>query len=121
VLNDRRRVGHPYVQAAELRYCLPMGMIRAERRFAIRLFLRSLASWQPSEIEPEYVYRERREWANTVLELIVADYPDDLEVLALESLARAVLALCDNPQDADAVAWFEEAGESLLEISQLSG
>jgi hypothetical protein len=42
-------------------------------------------------------------------------------VLALESLARAVLALCDNPQDADAVAWFEEAGESLLEISQLSG
>ena len=96
-----------------------MGTIRPERRFAIRLFLRSLASWQPGEIAPDYVYEDRREWANAILGLIGQDHPDDLEMMALESLARAALALCDNPQDADVIARFEEAGRRLLEISAL--
>lgn len=98
-----------------------MGIIQTERRSAIRLFLGSLADWQPGANEPENVYQERRGWANTVLDLIGDDYLDDLELLALESLARATLALCQNPPDAATIAWFEQAGRSLLEISLLSG
>jgi hypothetical protein len=94
-----------------------MGTIPPERRFVIRLFLRSLASWKPGEIEPDYAYEDRREWANTVLGLIGHDHPDDLEMMALESLARTTLALCDNPQDANAIARLEESGRWLLEIS----
>jgi hypothetical protein len=87
-----------------------MGTIPPERRFAIRLFLRSLATWKPRETEPDYVNEDRREWAHTVLGLIGQDHPDDLEMMALESLARTTLALCDNPQDIDVIARFEEAG-----------
>jgi hypothetical protein len=63
------------------------------------------------------VYDDRQGWANTVLGLIGQDHPDDLEMMALESLARATLALCDNPHDAQVIAWFDEAGRRLLEIS----
>jgi hypothetical protein len=97
-----------------------VGTIPPERRYAIRSFLRSLASCKPGEIEPEYVYEDRRGWANTVLGLIGQDHPDDLEMMALESLACATLALCDNPHDAEVIAWFEEAGRWLLEISLAS-
>jgi hypothetical protein len=94
-----------------------MGTIRPERRFVIRLFLRSLASWKPGEVEPDYMYEDRRNWANTVLGLIGQDHPEDLEMMALESLARTTLALCVNPEDVDVIARFEEAGRRLLEIS----
>ena len=93
-----------------------MGTIPPKRRFAIRLFLRSLASWKPREIETDRVYEDRRRWANTILGLIGQE-PDDLEMMALECLACATLALCDNPHDADAIARFEEAGRWLLDIS----
>jgi hypothetical protein len=63
-----------------------MGTIRSGRRFAIRLFLRSLASWKPGETEPASVYAERRGWANTVLELIGQD-PADRNWLA-KAIAR---------------------------------
>lgn len=105
---------------ALLRYRLPMGRIRPQGRFAIRLFLRSLASWKPGETALDEVDAGRRQWATTVLDLLGDDCPDDLEMLALESLARAALALCDNPGNAEVVAWFEEAGRGMLEISQLS-
>ncbi|OBK66796.1 hypothetical protein A5653_18345 [Mycobacterium colombiense] len=59
-------------------------------------------------------------WASTVLELLGEDCLDDLEMMAPESLARAALAFCADPQDADVIASMEEAGRSLLEISQLS-
>jgi hypothetical protein len=65
------------------------------------LFLQSLAGWKPEEIEPDSVQEDRRGWANTVLELIGEDHPDDLEKMALGSLARATVALCEDPQDAD--------------------
>lgn len=94
-----------------------MGSIRPELRFAIGDFLKSLSTWRRGEIEPEYVYEERRGWANTILGLIGADHPDDLEMMALESLARATLGLCDSPQDADITRRFEEAGTAFLEIS----
>jgi hypothetical protein len=97
-----------------------MGTIPLERRYAIRSFLRSLASWKPGEIEPDYVYDERRGWANTILGLIGQDHPDDLEMMALESLARATLALCDNPWHVDVITRFDEAGRRLLEISLAS-
>lgn len=103
-----------------LRYRLAMGRIRPQGRFAIRLFLRSLASWKPGETAVDEVYADRRQWATTVLDLLGDDCPDDLEMLALESLARAALALCDNPGNAEVVAWFEEAGRGMLDISQLS-
>jgi hypothetical protein len=94
-----------------------VGTIRPELRFAIREFLKSLSTLKPGEIEPEYVYEERRGWANTILGLIGQEHPDDLEMMALESLARAALALCDSPQDADVIRRFEEAGKTFLEIS----
>lgn len=97
-----------------------MGTIRPQRRSVIRLFLRSLAEWKPGEIEPDDVYEERRKWAGTVLELIGEECPDDLEMMALESLARAALAHCAHPLEADVIAWMEDAGRNLLEISQLS-
>ncbi|HUE33062.1 MAG TPA: hypothetical protein VMQ38_09260 [Mycobacterium sp.] len=37
--------------------------------------------------------------------------------MALESLARAALAICDSPQDAGVIARFEQAGTRFLEIS----
>jgi hypothetical protein len=92
-----------------------MGTIRPERRFAIRLFLRSLADWNAGEIAPDCLYEDRRRWANTILGLIGPGLPDDLEMMALESLARAALALCDNPRDAEVIVRFEEAGRRLLE------
>ncbi len=97
-----------------------MGTIPMERRFAIRFFLRSLASWKPDEIVPDFVQEDRRGWAKAVLGMIGEDCPDDLEMMTLQSLARATLALCDDPRDADAIAWFEDAGRNLLEIIQLS-
>ncbi|OBJ67561.1 hypothetical protein [Mycobacterium colombiense] len=96
------------------------GAIRRQRRYVVRLFLRSLANWKPGGVEPVEVYEERRKWASTVLELLGEDCLDDLEMMALESLARAALALRGDPQDADVIASMEEAGRSLLEISQLS-
>lgn len=81
-----------------------MGTIRPQPRSVIRLFLRSLADWKPGGVEP----------------VLGEDCPDDLEMMALESLARAALALCADPQDADVIASMQEAGRSLLEISQLS-
>jgi hypothetical protein len=66
------------------------------------------------------VYDERRGWANTILGLIGQDHPDDLEMMALESLARATLALCDNPWHVDVITRFDEAGRRLLEISLAS-
>jgi hypothetical protein len=63
---DTRPLAHlPIATAAlywlGLSYRRAMGTIRPERRFAIRLFLRSLASWKPGEIEPGYVYEDLRE------------------------------------------------------------
>lgn len=104
----------------QLLYRRAMGTIRPQQRSVIRLFLRSLADWKPGGVEPVEVHEERRKWARTVLELLGEDCPDDLEMMALESLARAALALCADPQDADVIASMQEAGRSLLEISQLS-
>jgi hypothetical protein len=95
-------------------------LVPVRRRYAIRLFLGSLATWKPGEIEPDVVQEDRREWAKTVVGLIGEDCPDDLEMMTLQSLAHATLALCDDPRDADAIAWFEDAGRNLLEIIQLS-
>jgi hypothetical protein len=92
--------------------------IRPGERSAIRLFLQSLASWHPDEIGPDYVYEERRQWANIVLRLIGQD-ADDLEMMALESLEHATIALCESPDNADVIARFHEAGQWLLEIVRL--
>ena len=50
---------------------------------------------------------DRRGWANTILVPIGDDYPDDLKMMTLESLARLALAVCDSPQDAEAIRLFE--------------
>jgi hypothetical protein len=68
-------------------------------------------------LSPIILYEDRRGWANTVLGLIGQDYSGDLEPMALESLARATLALRDNPRDVDVVERFDEAGRRLLEIN----
>src|SRR5262249_46865966 len=95
-----------------------MGTVRPGRRLAIRIFLRNLAGWQPGEFEPDSVHAQRREAANTVLRLI-GEEPDDLEMVALESLAHATLALCDDPLDPGVIAAVEGAGRWLLEISPI--
>lgn len=94
-----------------------VGAIRPELRFAIGDFLKSLSTLKVGEVEPAHVVDGRRQWANTILGLIGQEQPDDLEMMALESLARAALTICDSPQDADAIRRFEQAGMAFLEIS----
>lgn len=98
-------------------YRRTVGTIEPTLRFAIGDFLKSLSALKVGEVEPEHDYEDRRGWANTILGLLGQGHPDDLEMMALKSLALAALDICDRPQDADVIARFERAGAAFLEIS----
>jgi hypothetical protein len=96
-----------------------MSAINPNVQFAVPDFLQLLEGIKLGEIEPPRIVEQRTMMANTVLLFLV--HGDDSQVtladIALSSLCRATITLCDNPTDTAAVQAFIEAREAYDEVS----
>ncbi|OZD06434.1 hypothetical protein CH275_09415 [Rhodococcus sp. 06-235-1A] len=96
-----------------------MSVINPRVAFAVPMFLEALTLIELGQPQPAEVLEHPKMMATTVLSLLSGG--DDallgLGDLALGSLARAAIALCDAPTESGAVAAYRHALEAWDEIN----
>lgn len=96
-----------------------MSAINPDVAFAVPMFLETLPLIEPGHPQPAEVLEHPKMMATTVLILLCGGNDALLNVgdLAIASLARATIALCDAPTDSGAAADYQHAFEAWSDIN----
>ena len=89
-------------------------MITASTRLVVQAFLDELNHWRLRDFTPALWVVHRRLVMAQMIQAEVGD--DDLEALALQALAEAVIDLCWSPQDLPTLERYVAARQAHLDV-----